>query len=115
MKEENVKKIQISFHMFFSYNKREEDFSNEPEPLRAYNDYLEELETIGTVEKHYFAFFPQRDHAELPKTVFSFVVWNLANNIEVDETNRKIEVYKKENEVLIKKNAVKNVRKVRVQ
>jgi hypothetical protein len=33
--------------MFFSYNKREEDFSNEPDSLRAYNDYLEEIETIG--------------------------------------------------------------------
>ena len=43
-------------------------------------------------------------------TIHCFLVWNLSNNIEVDETNRKIEQYKKENEILIKKNAVKNVR-----
>ena len=77
------KEVDVRKRIIKIYNKREEDFSNEPDPLRAFNDYLEELETI---------------------------VWNLANNIEVDETNRKIEVYKKENEVLIKKNAVKNSR-----
>ena len=38
------------------------------------------------------------------------LVWNLANNIEVEETNRRVEQYKKENESLIKKNAMKNVR-----
>ena len=30
-----------------SYNKLEEDFQSEADPLRAYNDYLEEVETIS--------------------------------------------------------------------
>ena len=42
-------------------------------------------------------------------TVFR-LVWNLANNSEIEETNKKIERYKKENEGLIKKNTFKNVR-----
>ncbi|XP_028398722.1 CDK-activating kinase assembly factor MAT1-like isoform X2 [Dendronephthya gigantea] len=77
------KEVDIRKRIVKIYNKREDDFSHEPDPLRSYNDYLEELETI---------------------------VWNLANNVELEETNRKIEQYKKENEILIKKNAVKNSR-----
>ena len=30
-----------------SYNKLEEDFQTATDPLRAYNDYLEEVETIS--------------------------------------------------------------------
>lgn len=30
-----------------SYNKLEEDFQSEPDPLRAYNDYLEDVENIS--------------------------------------------------------------------
>lgn len=30
-----------------SYNKLEGDFHSEQDPLRAYNDYLEEVETIS--------------------------------------------------------------------
>ncbi|KAK9873738.1 hypothetical protein WA026_002094 [Henosepilachna vigintioctopunctata] len=45
--------------------------------LREYNDYLEEVETI---------------------------IYNLCNNIDVVETNKKIEQYKKDNKELIQKN-----------
>ena len=38
--------IQCSSATFCSYNKTEEDFSS----LREYNDYLEEVETIGKSE-----------------------------------------------------------------
>ncbi|KAG6456224.1 CDK-activating kinase assembly factor MAT1 [Manduca sexta] len=48
--------------------------------LRDYNDYLEEIETI---------------------------VYNLTNNIDVVETNKRIEQYKKENKELIMKNKAK--------
>ncbi|XP_046849188.1 CDK-activating kinase assembly factor MAT1-like [Xenia sp. Carnegie-2017] len=77
------KEVDIRKRIVKIFNKREDDFSKEADPLRVYNDYLEEVETI---------------------------VWNLANNIDVDETNRKIEQYKKENEILIKKNSVKHSR-----
>lgn len=77
------KEVDIRKRIIKIYNKRSEDFFGEHDPLRAYNDYLEELETI---------------------------VWNLANKIEIEETNKKIERYKKENENLIKKNVIKNSR-----
>ena len=43
----------VYLHFFFStfimesYNKLEEDFQSEPDPLRAYNDYLEDVENIS--------------------------------------------------------------------
>lgn len=48
--------------------------------LREYNDYLEEIETI---------------------------VFNLCNNIDIFETNKRIEQYKKENRDIILKNKIK--------
>lgn len=48
--------------------------------LREYNDYLEEIETI---------------------------IYNLCNNIDVVETNKRIEQYKKENREIILKNKIK--------
>ncbi|KOB65307.1 CDK-activating kinase assembly factor MAT1 [Operophtera brumata] len=48
--------------------------------LREYNDYLEEIETI---------------------------IYNLMNNIDIVNTNKKIEQYKKDNKELIMKNKVK--------
>ena len=37
------------FYFFFclSYNKRQDDFEHQEASLRSYNDYLEEVETIG--------------------------------------------------------------------
>lgn len=56
------------------------DFNKKEEDFKSlldYNDYLEEVETI---------------------------IYNLANNIDVESTKRKIEQYKKENKTLIMKN-----------
>ena len=41
--------------------------------------------------------------------LFLFLVFNLANKVNVEETKKKIELYKKENERLIKKINVKIV------
>lgn len=59
------------------------DFNKKEEDfssLREYNDYLEEVENI---------------------------IFNLTNNIDIVETNKKIEQYKKENRELILKNKIK--------
>uniref|UniRef100_A0A1B6DUT4 CDK-activating kinase assembly factor MAT1 n=2 Tax=Clastoptera arizonana TaxID=38151 RepID=A0A1B6DUT4_9HEMI len=59
------------------------DFNKKEEDfssLRDYNDYLEEVENI---------------------------IFNLTNNIDIIETNKKIEQYKKENKELILKNKVR--------
>lgn len=59
------------------------DFNKKEEDfstLREYNDYLEEIETL---------------------------VFNLSNNIEIIETNKKIEQYKKDNKEQIMKNKTK--------
>lgn len=58
------------------FNKREEDFSEFEDPLRAYNDYLEEIEVI---------------------------IFNLVNKVDVEATKRKVEKYKKEHEATIRK------------
>lgn len=58
------------------FNKREEDFAESNDPLRAYNDYLEEVEVI---------------------------VFNLVNKIDVEATKKKVEKYKKEHETTIRK------------
>ncbi|XP_015597876.1 CDK-activating kinase assembly factor MAT1 [Cephus cinctus] len=63
------------------------DFNKKEEDfdtLREYNDYIEDIETI---------------------------IYNLANNIDVMETNRKIEQYKKDNREQIMKNKSKLGRK----
>ena len=38
-----------------------------------------------------------------------FIVWNLSNGVDVDETRKAVEKYKKDNEALIRKNNVKMV------
>ena len=40
-----------SSFIVISYNKREEDFKSEPDPLRAYNDYLEDVESISKMSE----------------------------------------------------------------
>jgi len=74
------KEVDIRKKILKIYNKLEEDFQSEQDPLRAYNDYLEEVETI---------------------------IWNLANGQEVEETKKQIDKYKKDNETLIRKNNFK--------
>ena len=58
------------------FNKREDDFSEFDDPLRAYNDYLEEVEVI---------------------------IFNLVNKIDVEATKKKVEKYRKEHENVIRK------------
>lgn len=43
--------IILVFIITISYNKREEDFKSEPDPLRAYNDYLEDVESISKMSE----------------------------------------------------------------
>lgn len=74
------KEVDIRRKIIKIYNKLEEDFKSAPDPLRAYNDYLEDVENI---------------------------IWNLANGHEVEETKKQVEKYRKENELQIKKNNVK--------
>lgn len=70
------KEVDIRRRILKDYNKKEEDF----ESLRAYNDYLEEVETI---------------------------IFNLANEIDVEATRRKVEQYKRENKSQIQKGKLK--------
>lgn len=74
------KEVDIRKKILKIYNKLEEDFQTAIDPLRSYNDYLEEVETI---------------------------IWNLANGEDVEETKKQVEKYKKDNENLIRKNNFK--------
>lgn len=74
------KEVDIRKRILKIYNKLEDDFQTASDPLRAYNDYLEEVESI---------------------------IWNLANGQDVDETKKQIDKYKKDNESLIRKNNFK--------
>lgn len=74
------KEVDIRKRILKIYNKLEDDFQSEADPLRAYNDYLEDVESI---------------------------IWNLANGHEVEETKKQIDKYKKDNETLIRKNNFK--------
>jgi len=74
------KEVDIRKRILKTYNKRQEDFDTETDPLRSYNDYLEDVETV---------------------------IFNLSNGLEVEETKRKIEKYKKDNGNLIRKNNLK--------
>lgn len=67
------KEVDIRKRILKDYNKKEEDF----ESLDAYNQYLEDVETI---------------------------IFNLANDVDVEETKKRIEAYKKENAELIARN-----------
>ncbi|KAJ8788334.1 hypothetical protein J1605_000390 [Eschrichtius robustus] len=81
------------------YNKREEDFPS----LREYNDFLEEVEEI--VSTHVFHTFPDLDYM----CFFSDAVFNLTNNVDLDNTKKKMEIYQKENKDVIQKNKLKLV------
>ncbi|XP_064474549.1 CDK-activating kinase assembly factor MAT1-like [Ornithodoros turicata] len=70
------KGVDIRKKILKDFNKREEDF----ESLRAYNDYLEEVETI---------------------------IYNLTHDIDTEGTRRKVEQYKRENKTQIAKSKSK--------
>lgn len=71
------REVDIRKKMVKIFNRREEDFSSFPNPLRAYNDYLEETEVI---------------------------IFNMVNKVDIEGTKRKVDKYKKDNENLIRKN-----------
>ena len=58
------------------FNKREEDFSDFQDPLRAYNDYLEDVEVI---------------------------IFNLVNKVDVEATRKRVDKYKRDHDAAIKK------------
>ncbi len=70
------KEVDVRKRIVKIYNKREADFASHGDPLREYNDYLEEIETI---------------------------IFNLVNKIDVEQTKKKVDAYKKENETFIRK------------
>ncbi len=70
------KEVDIRKKVLRDYNKKEEDFPT----LRAFNDYLEDVEMI---------------------------VFNLTNGVDVEETRMRMEQYKRENKDQIKKNRTK--------
>ena len=70
------KEVDVRKKIVKIFNKREEDFSDFEDPLRAYNDYLEEVEVI---------------------------ISNLVNKVELEATKKKVEKYRKDHEATIKK------------
>eukprot|EP01027_Heterolobosea_sp_BB2_P015803 GEZU01022588.1.p1 GENE.GEZU01022588.1~~GEZU01022588.1.p1 ORF type:complete len:195 (+),score=51.81 GEZU01022588.1:418-1002(+) len=70
------KEAQIRKRILAEFNKRPEEF----ESLRAYNDYLEEIEDI---------------------------IYNLVNDLDVIATNAKIEMYRKQNRENIAMNTIR--------
>lgn len=85
-----------------SYNKKESDFAT----LREYNDYLEEVETISKWHPQCNSLFNAVTKSQWS---FSFVVFNLVNDIDIESTRKKVEAYKKDNKELITKNRFKKV------
>lgn len=75
------REIAIRRRIAKEFNKRRENFSD----LQAYNDYLEEVETIS---------------------------FNLINNIDVEETEKRIAAYREENAALIELNIQREEREM---
>ncbi|XP_065843604.1 CDK-activating kinase assembly factor MAT1-like [Oscarella lobularis] len=73
------KEVNIRKNILKDYNMREDQFDS----LDAYNDYLEEIETI---------------------------VFNLTNGIDVESTKARVEEYKKKNKAMILKTRQENAR-----
>ncbi|XP_047193505.1 CDK-activating kinase assembly factor MAT1 isoform X1 [Scophthalmus maximus] len=80
------KEVEIRKKVLKIYNKRDFDFSS----LREYNDYLEQVEDIGR----------GTDWGRPPETE----VYNLTNNLDVENTKLKMEQYQREHRDLIQKN-----------
>ena len=108
----------VSWILFsFSYNKKESDFAT----LRAYNDYLEEVESIGkflirTIAQHciiHIMFMREScldvNHTHRITHDRLLSVFNLTNGTDLEDTKRKMDIYKKENQDIIKKNRSKLV------
>lgn len=75
----------------FSFNKQREDFPD----LKSYNDYLEEVEDISTLILFWY---------QPPASTHSYLAFNLINDIDVEETHKRIAKYRQENAALIQSN-----------
>ncbi|XP_042732931.1 CDK-activating kinase assembly factor MAT1 isoform X4 [Lagopus leucura] len=80
------KEVEIRKKVLKIYNKREDDFPS----LSEYNDFLEEIEEIGLSN--------------------IYAVFNLTNNVDLENTKRKMELYQKDNKEVIQKNKIKLTR-----
>ena len=84
---ENEIQIRSKYQKYF--NKRQQDFKT----LKEYNDYLEQVEDLSNI---YFIFI-----------FYSYQVFNMVNGIDVQETEEKIENFKRENKEIIQLNSFK--------
>ena len=80
-----------NFPLVDSYNKLEDDFHSEPDPLRAYNDYLEEIETIS-MDALFYSCHPLNSTfyscSVLSDLAFKYVVDMLTSHICTRKTER---------------------------
>ncbi|KAJ2931364.1 hypothetical protein H1R20_g5731, partial [Candolleomyces eurysporus] len=83
------KEVAVRRRIAKDFNKRREDFVD----LRAYNDYLEEVEEISAYLV--VAIVPSIDHS---------LAFNLINDVEVAQTEERIRKFKAENAALIELN-----------
>ncbi len=94
---------------FFSYNKRELNFST----LKEYNDYLEKVEDIGETHTYLFILkcFQFLTFYKCFKCIYLFLcpVFNLTNNIDVEMTKQIMEQYQRDNKDIIQRNKAKLV------
>ncbi|XP_065542908.1 CDK-activating kinase assembly factor MAT1 isoform X2 [Lathamus discolor] len=120
------KEVEIRKKVLKIYNKREDDFPS----LSEYNDFLEEIEEI--VQGPCTQVTNQRCHKslELPRQAegqsWRFMgfrplpsayaifqhgqIYNLTNNVDLENTKRKMELYQKDNKEVIQKNKIKLMR-----
>ncbi|CAE6478602.1 unnamed protein product [Rhizoctonia solani] len=87
------KEVAIRRRIAKHFNKRLEDF----ETLQDYNDYLEEVETIGKLT--WFRFYPRCSYSYVHVTAF-----NLVNDIDVAAMEAKIAEHRAANAALIEQN-----------
>ncbi|CAE6432667.1 unnamed protein product [Rhizoctonia solani] len=92
------KEVAIRRRIAKHFNKRLEDF----ETLQDYNDYLEEVETIGKLT--WFRFYPRCSYSYVHATAF-----NLVNDIDVAAMEAKIAEHRAANAALIEQNEQREV------
>ncbi|KAK2538945.1 Mnat1 [Columba guinea] len=110
------KEVEIRKKVLKIYNKREDDFPS----LTEYNDFLEEIEEIdfqvsfGRVEAETKRDILSKLTSCDPGTVLivfpNVSVFNLTNNVDLENTKRKMELYQKDNKEVIQKNKIKLTR-----
>lgn len=84
-----------------SFNKRLEDFGND---LRSFNDYLEEVEDICKYKKYKYRIV----------TRSGLLVFNLINDVDVQQTQERIEQFRRDNKDIIATNISKQMNEEKV-